>query len=1223
MALTIDELNIQIASDSSKATRALTSLIKKLEKLKATLGDTAMGNINIVNSFNKTTNSIKKTTSATEKHTNTTKKAEKHSRSFGTSLAYQITKFRILYGAFKRVANMFGEWFNESNKYIETLNLFNVTMSDAAESAKEFAESVQELMGIDSAEWMQNQGVFKNLASGFGVAEDAANTMSQNLTQLSYDMASFFNTDVETAFDKLSSAMAGQVKGLREFGIDTTVASLQEYALAKGIDASVRSMSQAEKAMLRYNYIMEKSTLMQGDMARTLVTPSNALRILSAQFTQLKRAMGNVISVIAIKLIPYVQATVKVITEAVNALAKFFGFELPTIDYSSLDTGGFADDLEDAEDATEGVSGSLKKIKKQLMGFDEINIISDPSSDSGSDSGDAVGGGLGNMTALEYDFLEGLDTSVADEIYNKVKKLLSPLKKVASYLYDFRDTVKAIFAAITAFALLKKVKALVALLVSKGIITNISGAATAMKNLTKFTIGAAAGAIEFVTIRDAVKSLALGCEDAGAKVATIGVAATAASAVMYAAFGPAGLAVAAIVGIAGVIAGLTSAHQEMVKQFVNDVFYDGVGTKITDLAEDFKSLMDSIIETNQPILDNKAVIDEAKGSLDKTADSIAGLFTAYERGTIDAETFASQLKTNLETLQNNVKTVMDKTYENIMHALGTSLGDAIEAAGGDVKEYIDLIKQIKGEADTTYSQLIEKQAELDRQRAEEVITLEEYERGTAAVIEGLGKLAGSTSVVSTFSDKIEGLRTAVNWENEEAATNGFKIIQESAGDAKAAVNESCDQVRRDLELLKSYTTDQEAIIKIEKLIDLNDASREAQLAEIDDAVLTMYDHLREDLIGGIGEVAAEAEAQGKNVAEMVGEQTKTVAFGIFGKMGESLDYLGIEGAEWMTDSLNEIVNAAYNFGGEEAVAKATMFIDLIAKRFDADSTKVFKKAGEDAGQGYIDGMDSTGEEVGKTTANLALAGLNSLKEAQDSNSPSKEYMSLGEDAIDGYVKGISDNFSDIEETFSESFTDLFDDIGTLVADNVEAVSETFSDFSADGITDSLDEITDKADSVFKLSTWKDYAKNVTTALSSITMPTFKNIGLNVTYSTWVSADNEKVYKALGLPGFPYLNWYTYAEGGFPSVGEMFIAREAGPELVGQIGKKTAVANNDQIISGIESGVYRAMVAANSTSSGGTQTIRIINEIDGDVVGEKVIKYHNGKVMQTGASPLLV
>jgi hypothetical protein len=113
--------------------------------------------------------------------------------------------------------------------------------------------------------------------------------------------------------------------------------------------------------------------------------------------------------------------------------------------------------------------------------------------------------------------------------------------------------------------------------------------------------------------------------------------------------------------------------------------------------------------------------------------------------------------------------------------------------------------------------------------------------------------------------------------------------------------------------------------------------------------------------------------------------------------------------------------------------------------------------------------------------------------------------------------------------------------------------------------------------------------------------------------------SEVTLSDIKIPHIPQL-----ASGGVVDEGQMFIAREAGPELVGSIGRKTAVANNDQIISGIESGVYRAMVAANANGNiGGTQTIRIINEIDGDVVGEKVIKYHNGKVMQTGVSPLLV
>ena len=138
---------------------------------------------------------------------------------------------------------------------------------------------------------------------------------------------------------------------------------------------------------------------------------------------------------------------------------------------------------------------------------------------------------------------------------------------------------------------------------------------------------------------------------------------------------------------------------------------------------------------------------------------------------------------------------------------------------------------------------------------------------------------------------------------------------------------------------------------------------------------------------------------------------------------------------------------------------------------------------------------------------------------------------------------------------------------------------------------------------------------------------FNQINIKMPHFTWTTTPASgwmsDVLGALGLPtSLPKLNISWYASGGFPEIGEMFIAREAGPELVGSIGKKTAVANNDQIISGIESGVYRAMMAANSTN-GGTQTIRIINEIDGDVIGEKVIQYHNGRVIQTGESPLLI
>lgn len=423
MALTIDELNIQITADSQTATSAVDGLIGGLERLKKTLNTFGSAGKKINKSFSDIESSAKKSNSALSLFGFTANNAGKSTKGLTDRLAQNISKWRTLFGVVQNAANTMAEWFTESNDYIETLNLFNVTMGDGADAAYKYAESVQNLMGVDIAEWMNYQGTFKNLTSGFGVAEKAANTMSQNLTQLSYDMASFFNTDVETAFDKLSSAMAGQVKGLRDFGIDVTIASLQEYALSKGIDKTVRSMTQAEKSMLRYNYIMEKSIIMQGDMARTIVTPANSLRILNAQLTQMKRALGNIISVLVAKFIPYMQVMVEIITEAATRLANFLGFTLPEIDYSGLGSG-FSDEMEDAESSLEGAADTIKTIKKQLMGFDELNILNSPDTDSGSGGSDVGGGGVLDMKPLEYDFLSGLKTDKLDEVKNTLKEIL-------------------------------------------------------------------------------------------------------------------------------------------------------------------------------------------------------------------------------------------------------------------------------------------------------------------------------------------------------------------------------------------------------------------------------------------------------------------------------------------------------------------------------------------------------------------------------------------------------------------------------------------------------------------------------------------------------------------------------------------------------------------------------------------------------------------------------
>jgi hypothetical protein len=206
-----------------------------------------------------------------------------------------------------------------------------------------------------------------------------------------------------------------------------------------------------------------------------------------------------------------------------------------------------------------------------------------------------------------------------------------------------------------------------------------------------------------------------------------------------------------------------------------------------------------------------------------------------------------------------------------------------------------------------------------------------------------------------------------------------------------------------------------------------------------------------------------------------------------------------------------------------------------------------------------------------------------------------------------------------------------------VVDKVKAAfTEVWNQFKAavvDKIKAKLDELKTKLTTLRDnaVALFKDIGKSVIDFVSG----TFKKVlnGIFDRIESKVNGFIRLLNGAIGIinkiPGvsispITYISLPKFAEGGFPNMGEMFIARERGPELVGNIGRKTAVANNDQIISGIESGVYRAVMAANSMKQGGgSQTIRIINEIDGEKVGEKVISYHNGIVMQTGVSPLLV
>ena len=363
--------------------------------------------------------------------------------------------------AVRSIARVIAGWIGESNEYIENLNLFNASMGQYAREAQTYAEKVGELMGIDPSMWMRNQGVFMTLATGFGVASDRAYIMSKNLTQLGYDLSSFFNIRVDDAMQKLQSGISGELEPLRRLGYDLSQARLQAVALELGITKSFNAMTQAEKSQLRYYAIMTQVTTAQGDMARTLNAPANQLRILQAQATQAARALGNVFIPILNAVLPICIAVAKAVRLVAAAIASLFGFSLPEVDYSGIgeSIGGAASGAGDLADNLGDAGGEAKKLKNYLMGFDELNVI-DPTSSSGGGGGSGGGSGGGGGSDWDwdlpvYDFLDGLVNSTVDEW---MKKLQPAVDWIKAHL----EEILAVAAAIGAELLMWKIaKALI------------------------------------------------------------------------------------------------------------------------------------------------------------------------------------------------------------------------------------------------------------------------------------------------------------------------------------------------------------------------------------------------------------------------------------------------------------------------------------------------------------------------------------------------------------------------------------------------------------------------------------------------------------------------------------------------------------------------------------------------------------------------------------------
>ena len=407
------------AADIDKFTQQMTALAAAMKPFADEMQK-------VSNGFSAFPSKIQKLITSTEKYNASARKATTTTGKFTSGLkALNVAAVAI---TFRKIGHFIAQAVTESNKYQEDLNLFTVALGQYAAEAQNYAEKVFDVMGIDPAQWLRNQGVFNTLLTGFGDTAERAQLMSQNLTQLGYDISSFFHISIEDAMQKLQSGISGELEPLRRLGYDLSQARLEQTALNLGIKESVANMTQAEKAELRYYAIMTQVTTAQGDMARTLEAPANQLRILQAQLTQAARAIGNIFIPALNAILPYAIAVVQVIREIANALANLAGFKLTEVDYSGVNSaavgaGSLADNLDDA-------AGAAKKLKQYTAGFDELNVFA-PNTGSGSGAGAGGAGGF-DFDLPTYDFLGDAVQTRIGEIQKMIEDTLAEITTIVS-----------------------------------------------------------------------------------------------------------------------------------------------------------------------------------------------------------------------------------------------------------------------------------------------------------------------------------------------------------------------------------------------------------------------------------------------------------------------------------------------------------------------------------------------------------------------------------------------------------------------------------------------------------------------------------------------------------------------------------------------------------------------------------------------------------------------
>lgn len=357
-------------------------------------------------------------------------KAKSSSFSLASAFGKLYASYWLLFRAFSKIKDAI----DISSSLTEVENVVRTTFGNYEKLIQDFSKTSIQDFGMSELTAKQVASRFQAMGTAMGFSQGKMADMSLQLTKLTADMASFYDMEQSDVARNLQAVFTGETEPLRKYGLDLTQATLKEWAMKQGLDADISSMTQAEKTMLRYQYVMANTAAAQGDFARTADTWANQIRILKQSFEQLAAIIGgaliNAFKPFVRTLNAVMQKVIAFATTVTNALGSIFGWKF------EISAGGLADDWSDAAgsaadiaDSTGQAAKNVEKMNKGLRAFDELNLITTPDNSSGSGSGGSGGGGASGGGASG-----GLVQ--VDTIFKDYESQIRSLRELGAYISD-------------------------------------------------------------------------------------------------------------------------------------------------------------------------------------------------------------------------------------------------------------------------------------------------------------------------------------------------------------------------------------------------------------------------------------------------------------------------------------------------------------------------------------------------------------------------------------------------------------------------------------------------------------------------------------------------------------------------------------------------------------------------------------------------------------------